>query len=229
MLANKVNTVGIVMGVTNRNTTKNSLTSFNNYQRAAYAQDYACLKTLDESYPAPDAIPVYESSLTAGNTVIQFEGNNASKYDNYATLPKTVQLLVDELKSGKYSYSNPLYVFVWGGVSETAMAVKHLMRNGNTNALKALYVVSHWHTSYTNTQSPNSCYTGTDAQKYGCANCNVDCDACKYLRDEAQKQTAAFRWTDVGSIGQTGIVNGYNNYFDNGIGGAQYRQFQKVP
>jgi hypothetical protein len=129
------------------------LTSFNNYQRAAYAADYPCLKKLDPNYPAPEDIPAYESSLTQGNNVIQFDANNQSKYDSYANLPKTVQLLVDELKSGKYSYNNPLYVFVWGGLSETAMAVKHLIRNGNTTALQALYIVSHWHTSYSNTQN----------------------------------------------------------------------------
>lgn len=226
MQANKFNTRAIVMGVTNRNTSQNVRAFFDSVFRTAYAEDIACLNQEIGGYPHPDSLKAYESSCTAGNNRIQFDTSPPNKYDSYSVLPGTVKRLVDELKSDRYSYENPLYVIVWGGMTEAAMAVKHLTRNSETEALQRLYIVSHWHTSYTNTQSSNNCYSGELAEIYGVANCNVDCDACKYVRDEAKKADAQFRWTDCASVGQTGIVNGYNNYF-NGVDGSVYKNFEK--
>lgn len=227
MQAYKFNTVGIVMGVTNRNTTMNVLTFFNETFRTAYASDVECLNKTIGGYPAAQDLPAYESSTTAGNSKILFDDSPVNKYDNYNALLGTVKLLVDELKSDKYSYTNPLYVLEWGGLTEIAMVVRHLQRNNETEALKRLFVVSHWHTSYSNTQSANGCYTGSDAEKYGCANCNVNCQSCKFMRDEAIKTDALFRWVDVASVGQTGIVNGSGGYFSGGIDGSTYKQFEK--
>lgn len=227
MQANKFNTVGIVMGVTNRNTNRNVLTFFNETFRPAYAKDVVCLNKEIGGYPEAEDLPAYESSITAGSNRINFDDSPVDKYDNYDDLPGTVKLLVDELKTEKYSYDDPLYVLVWGGMTEVAMAVRHLQRTDNTQALNRLYVVSHWHTSYTNTQSSNGCYSGSDAEKYGCANCNVNCESCRFVRNEAKKDDAAFRWVDVASVGQTGIVNGSNGYFSGGIDGSTYNKFKK--
>ena len=227
MMANKFDTKAIVMGVTNRNTNMNVLTFFNETFRPAYASDVECLNRELGGYPAVEDIPAYESSLTAGNNKIEFDDSPIGKYDSYSSLPATVKLLVDELKKDDYSYEAPLYVLEWGGMTEAAMVIRHLQRNNEIEALRRMYIVSHWHTSYTNTQSNNNCYSGSDADKYGCANCNVNCEACRFVRNEAKKTDALFRWVDLASVGQTGIVNGYNNYFNGGIDGSTYRQFQK--
>ena len=219
MLANRFNTVKIVMGVTNRNTQYNPEETFNAIYRPAYSEGLASLNRVYGGYPPPESFDVVEASTTAGSQVIQFSDTPDDKYDNYNSLPGTVQDLVNELKKEIYSYDNPLYLCVWGGMTEASMAVKHLIRNNETAALKRLFVVSHWHSSYINTQSNNGCYSGELAEIYGCANCNVDCDACRYLRNQAKEPGAAFRWVDCASVGQTGIVNGFNNFFTGGIDG----------
>lgn len=227
MLANKFDTVAIVMGSTNRDTQKDVKKFFDDTFRKAYEKDYPCLQEKIGGYPTPQSIKAYESSLTAGSGFIQFSTSPDNKYDNYNNLLPTVKYLVDELKKTKYSSSNPLYVLVWGGMGEIAMATKHLIRNNETAALNRLFVVSHWTATFADTrQGDNKCYSGSANDIYNVANCNVNCSSCKYMRDEAAKSTAKFRWVECGNIGQHGIVTGYGKYF-NGVNGSVYNNFKK--
>jgi hypothetical protein len=219
MLANKFNTVGIVLGVTNRNTTENTKTFFDNTFLKAYTDDYACLKNNFTGYPTPQSLNVMESSLTAGSGFTTFKNLPETQYDNYANLPGTVKSLVDELKSTKYSATSPLYVLVWGGLTESAMAIKHLQRTGNTAALNRLYIISHWTSSFIN--------QGTPQDPFNPANCRSAGEACDFVHNEAKKSDAAFKFVDLGSIGQEGIVSGYGGWFSGGLNGTRAKQFRK--
>ena len=220
LLANRFNTVHIVVGVTNRDTDFNTGTFVQNtFIDGAYASDYPGLNNTIGGYPSPSSIKVSESSLTAGSGYINFSNTPDTKYDDYNSLPGTVKLLVDELNKSTYSSTNPLYVLVWGGLQEVAMATKHLIRNGNTAALNRLFVVSHWTMSYIN--------QGTPSDPYDVANCNASSAACDYMHNMAKASGAAFKFVDCGSSGQGGIVNGSGTFFTGGITGANATQLKK--
>ncbi len=219
MLANKFNTVGIVLGVTNRDTKIDTKEFFDKTFRTAYTSDYACLSKNFSGYPTPDSLNVMESSMTAGAGIRTFKNTPENKYDNYDNLPATVKSLVNELKSDKYSASNPLYVLVWGGLDETAMAIKHLQFTKNTAALNRLFVVSHWTSSFF--------AQGTPQNPFEVANCRSGREACDYVHNEAKKTNAAFKFVDLGSVGQGGIVSGYGKWFAGGLNGDRAKQFRK--
>ncbi len=233
MLANKFETKRIVLGVTNRDTRNNPADFFNNVFRPAYEADRAGMNARASGYPTAESFLVSESSLTKDRLTDSFSNSPADKYDNINNLPATVKLLVEELKTGPYTASDPLYVCVWGPLSEVAMATKHLIRKAaagdtaSSDALKRLYVVSHWTSSFL-LQAP-----ANDA--FDVANCNTDGPACDYMHTEAKKSGAAFKFVDLGSIGQGGIVNGYgkpgspgNNvdWFAGGLNGTRAKQFR---
>ena len=215
MLANRLNTVRIVVGSdwapAERST--NAADEFRNRFLPAYKHDVEFWNS-DEGiggYPSVDEIA---ASLRLAST----QGKRfdpAESYKDIKKLPTTVRELVEELKSDKYSAENPLYVLVWGPATEVAIAIKHLQANKQKQALQNLFVVSHWTTSYLYVQNPSRCRTDSvEKIKNGVANCNEDCQACKFLHEEAAKTNAVFRFVDVGSIGQTGIVDGSVPYFD---------------
>ena len=220
LIANKFNTVRIVAGITNRNTTLNTGTFVQNtFIDGAYASDYPGMNAKFGGYPTPSSIKVSESSLTAGSGYINFSSTPDTKYDDYNALPATVKLLVDELNKSTYSSTNPLYVLVWGGLQEVAMATKHLIRNNNTAALNRLFVVSHWTMSYINQGSPSD--------PYDVANCNASSAACDYMHSMAKASGAQFKFVDAASSGQDGIVNGSSTFFNGGITGANATQLKK--
>ena len=47
------------------------------------------------------------------------------------------------------------------------------------------------------------------------------------MHSEAAKTGAKFKFVDLGSIGQSGVVNGSNSFFSGGINGNPFKQFQK--
>lgn len=221
MLANKFNTKGIVVGVTNRNTTLNTKTFFDNTFIKAYETDVVQLNAKIGGYPTADSLKkvTWESSLTAGSGFISFSNTPEDKYDSYNALPGTVKALVDELDNSSYSASNPLYVCVWGSMNEIAIATKYLIRNEKMAALERLYVVSHWTSSFV--------AQGTPQNPFNVANCNSGRAACDYMHNEAKKTTAKFKFADLGSCGQGGIVSGSGSWFSGGLNGAKATALRK--
>lgn len=214
MLANRFNTVGIVLGSDGASAERstNAVDEFRKRFLPAYEHDVKYWNSENGigGYPSADEI---EATVRLASTQgKRFDPKES--YKNIKKLPATVSELVKQLKSDKYSAKNPLYVMVWGPATEVAIAIKHLQANKQTKALQNLFVVSHWTTSYLYVQNPSRCRTDSiDKIKNGVANCNEDCQACKFLHDEAAKVNANFRFVDVGSIGQTGIVDGSVPYF----------------
>ena len=230
MMANQFDTKGIILTSTTRNTVLNTLTKFNEVHGAAYNSDLPCLNSNIGGYPTLAELNVKESSLTEGNKVLSYSNSPVDKYDNFNTLPQTVKDLINELKKPEYSPTNPLYVLIWGPMTEVAMATKHMIRNNMKTELSRMYVVSHWTSSFLNqTGTPCSSFP-SDQIQFKPANCNQNCQSCAYMHNEAKKTGASFKFVDLGSIGQEGVVNGSSSFFkggNNGVGGPQYLNFQK--
>lgn len=230
MMANRFNTKAIILGSTTRNLSRNTLNLFQQSHGNAYEAALPCWNETYGGYPSLADLNVKWSSLTDRTGHLSFDNSPADKYDNFADLPQTVKDLVNELKKSEYSRENPLYVLVWGPMTEIAMATKHMIRNNMTAALSRLYVVSHWTSSFLNqTGTPCNAFP-SDQIQFKPANCNQNCEACAYMHNEAKKAGADFRFVDVGSVGQSGIVNGSGSFFNggnNGVNGPQYQQFQK--
>jgi len=209
MLANKFNTVRIVLGSdwAPSEQSSNAVVEFNNRFIPAYKNDVIHWNGENGigGYPSSDEIAAtVRLASTQGKRF-----NPADSYSDLKKLPESVRDLVIELKKEKYSAENPLYVLVWGPTTEVSIAVKHLKANNQKRVLQNLFVVSHWTTSFKSHNGESRCQTDSvNKIKYGVANCNEDCMACDYLHVEAAKEDASFRFVDVGAIGQTGIVEG---------------------
>jgi hypothetical protein len=228
MMANKFNTKKIVLGSSTSKNEKQSDVLFNESFGKAYQSDLTCLNANIGGYPTE--LSVIESSLTATTSPVSYVSSPDNKYDSYNNLLPSVKLLVDELKKPEYTPENPLYVLVWGPMTEIAMVTKHLIRNNETAALNRLFVVSHWTSSFLNqVDTPCSAFPSNQTQ-FKPANCNQNCEACAYMHNEAKKTGAPFKFVDLGSVGQEGVVNGSSSFFtggNGGVGGPQYVNFQK--
>ena len=232
MNANKFNTVGIVLGSDfngRKIKTQNVITSFNNEILPAYRNDVRFWNSPNGpgGYPTANELSsVVRAASTQGE---RYDPNK--NYRNFNTLPGTVKALVNELKSTNYTKQNPLYVLVWGPLTEVAIAVDHLKANNNKAALDRLFIVSHWTSSFNAQFGQLKCIDGlsmTIRKKFGVPNCGEDCQACWYTHDQATKPNAGYRFVDVGSIGQRGIVDGSGSYFSNGgINGPKARAFKR--
>lgn len=228
MQANKFNTKGIVLGVTNRLTAIDSKKFFDEVYIKAYETDVANVS----GYPTATSLKnvTYESSLTIGAGFIAFDKEKS--YKDFNTLEPTVQKLVRELEKSDYSFNNPLYVLVWGPLHEAAMAAKHFMENVNNsdatisqnaiNALKRLYIVAHWTTSFTGQGTTNA-----SGDKFDTANCNSGGEACDYLHDMASVTNPRFRYAELGASGQKGIVDGSGTWFVGGLNGSRANEMKK--
>ncbi len=230
MMANKFDTRAIVLGSTTKNTQLKTLELYQKAHGDAYATDRKCL---GDSYP--ENINVKESSLTAENANISF--STTKDYKPFEGLPKTVQDLINELgrvdasNNAVYTTSKPLYVLVWGPMTEIAIATKHMTDvTAKNNLLSRMFVISHWTSSYVSQMgTPCSSFNASETH-FKPANCNENCPACNYMHDEAAKSGAKFKFVDLGSAGQNGIVSGSNGYFTGGTEGVlgdQYKEFQK--
>lgn len=229
MLANKFNTKAIILSSTTRNLSRNTLDHFQQSHGDAYEAALPCLNAQIGGYPTLEELNVKWSSLTDRAGHLSFDNSPQDKYDNFNTLPQTVKDLINELKKSEYSPQNPLYVLVWGPMTEVSMATKHMIRNNMTTELGRLFVVSHWTSSFlSQTGTPCNAFP-SDQIQFNPANCNQNCEACAYVHNEAKKSGADFRFVDVGAVGQNGIVNGSADFFtggNNGVEGPQYQQFQ---
>lgn len=117
-------------------------------------------------------------------------------YLDLSDLP-TVQSLVD------YATEHPVYVLLWGPVTEGAIAAQHCLATGNEAALANMTFIAHWTRSYI--------AQGTPEAPHKVANCNDDSRACLWLHETAQRDRR-IRFVETGSTGQTGIVNGSAGY-----------------
>ncbi len=159
---------------------------------AAYAHDVPLLnKTIGGYQPS---VTFLRSSINQSAPSRRFDP--AADYRDLAGLD-TVRRLVD------YASKNPVYVLSWGPSTEAAMAVRHCLTTGNTAALENMTIISHWTMSFI--------AQGTPEKPYKVANCNDDSAACRYLHDTAHANPLV-KFVELGSTGQTGIVNGSANY-----------------
>ncbi len=223
MKANLFNTVGIVLGSNRGGDRYDALTTFDRDFRPAYEVDVTCLNAEGFDYPPAESFRV----MRAGTMKQLFDPE--ANYRDYDQLPASVQALVDELDKDDYTREQPLYVLSWGPLTETAVALKHLIENNKTDALARLHLVSHWTSSFiAQQQNPVDCFAGrVETEKYRVSNCRSDCEACDYLHEEAAKQGAAFRFTDLGAIGQRGIVNGSEAFFPEKFSGPSANRFKE--
>ncbi len=159
---------------------------------AAYRHDRPYLERTFGGYQRE--IPFKLSSINRGGKPRKF--NPREDYRDLTSLD-TVRELV-ELASRE-----PVHVLNWGPLTESAMAVKHCLTTGNFTALENMTFISHWTMSFIAQGSPET--------PYAVANCRDDALACDYIHQVA----AAFpsvKFIEVGSTGQTGIVNGTANF-----------------
>ncbi|GAB5562685.1 MAG: hypothetical protein SynsKO_43320 [Synoicihabitans sp.] len=158
----------------------------------AYAHDQPHLDAALGGYQ-PE-INFIRSSLRRTDPTERFDANG--DYVDLSDLP-TVQALVD------YATENPVYVLLWGPVTEGAIAAKHCLTTGNDAALENMTFIAHWTRSYI--------AQGTPEAPHRVANCNDDAVACQWFHDVAGRNRQV-KYDELGSIGQTGIVNGSAGY-----------------
>lgn len=154
----------------------------------AYAQDQPFLNSALGGYQ--EKINFVRSSLRRSDPTERFDLD--ADYHDLSDLP-TVQSLVE------YATENPVYVLLWGPVTEGAIAVRHCLSTGNDAALANMTFIAHWTRSYI--------AQGTPEAPHKVANCNDDAPACAWLHETAQRNRQV-KYVEVGSTGQTGIVNG---------------------
>ena len=232
MHANKFNTAGIVLGSDFNNRSKPAqdvLTTFNNEILPAFQHDVNIWNSPSGPGGYPSASEISSIVMGAHPQTPAFNPNK--NYSNFNTLPATVKALVNELKRTKYSRQNPLYVLVWGPLTDPAIAIAHLKANNDMSALERLFIVSHWTSSFNDQFGPLNCIDGLPMnirRKLGVPNCAEDCQACWYTHDQATKPNARYRFVDVGSAGQTGFFAGARSYFANGgLNGPRAKAFTK--
>ncbi len=141
-----------------------------------------------------ESVHFVRSSLRRTDPTERFDPDR--DYADLTDLP-TVQALVD------YATKNPVYVLLWGPVTEGAIAAQHCLATGNEAALANLTFIAHWTRSYI--------AQGTPEAPHQVANCNDDAQACRWLHETAQRDRRV-KFIEVGSTGQTGIVNGSVGY-----------------
>ena len=189
--ANRFEIAGIVYSSTNRNNLPDATDFVNSTFVDAYQQAVGPLNQALGGYPAK--LPFMRSSITGGAEARRF--NPASDYSVLEGL-ESVRGLVDTANRG------PVYVLNWGPLTESAMAVKHCIDTGNTEALENIFIISHWTLSYI--------AQGTPEAPHEVANCRDDAPACAWLHERAED--GLLKFIELGSVGQTGIVNGSSGY-----------------
>ncbi|RDV29371.1 hypothetical protein DXV75_02680 [Alteromonas aestuariivivens] len=190
--SNRYHIAAVVVGSTNRKNLHNPLPFLEQTFIPAYQHDR---KALIEHYPDMQAtIPFYWSSLTQQPQPHKFDPQR--DYTDLTEFP-TVKALV------KYARQQPVWVLNWGPMTESAIVVKHLLDTSATDTLKNLRFVSHW--------TKSSLAQGSPQAPFDVANCRDDGAACHYLHEQAAQQSGVFL-IELGAVGQTGIVNGSNQW-----------------
>ena len=190
--ANRFDIAGIVYSSTNRRGLKDATAFVNSTFVEAYRRARDPLNAALGGFQ--ESIPFYRSSLYNGSDPEKFDPN--ADYREIGHLP-TVSRLV-ELAS-----KQPVYVLNWGPLTESAIAIRHCLATGNTGALRNMTILSHWTTSYI--------AQGTPDTPFKVANCRDDGEACRFLHETA-KSNPLVKFIELGSVGQTGIVNGSAGY-----------------
>lgn len=158
----------------------------------AYAHDQPHLDAALGGYQP--TVNFVRSSLRRTDPTERFDPDQ--DYVDLSDLP-TVQALVD------YATEHPVYVLLWGPVTEGAIAAQHCLATGNEAALANMTFIAHWTRSYI--------AQGTPETPHKVANCNDDSRACLWLHETAQRDRRV-KFVETGSTGQTGIVNGSSGY-----------------
>lgn len=192
--ANRFDIAGIVFSSTNRKGLKDATPFVESTFAAAYAM---ARKPLNKELGGfQKSIPFFRSSLYQGGDPVKFDPTkNYSNLDEFPTVEKLIQLAAKK----------PVYVLNWGPTTESAIAVKHCLDSGKIDALDNITIISHWTKSWI--------AQGTPEQPFKVANCRDDGLACSYLHETA-KIHPSVKFIELGSVGQTGVVNGSSKYPD---------------
>ncbi len=198
--ANEFDIGGIVYGSTNRKSLGDPTDFVQNVFVAAYTHDRPFLEAAFGGYP--EELPFMRSSITQDTEPIQF--NPKSVYAELEDL-ESVAALID------YASEGPVYVLCWGPLTEAAIAVQHCLSMGKREALNNMTFIAHWTKSWI--------AQGTPEAPFKVANCRDDWAACVFLHEQA-KAIDEVKYIELGSVGQSGIVNGGENY-------PRFDEFQK--
>lgn len=190
--ANRFHIERIVYASNQRKGLKDPTNFVQNVFVAAYEHDQPYL---DKAFPGyQKTIPFELSSINRNGIATPFDPT-----DDYYDLSKykTVQDLVS------YASDHPVYVLIWGPATEAAMAVQHCLSTDNQTALQNMTFIAHW--------TKSLIAQGTPETPFHVANCRDDEDACLYLHEQA-RTNPNIKYIELGSTGQTGIVNGSAKY-----------------
>ncbi|MDQ8197999.1 DUF1593 domain-containing protein [Pelagicoccus enzymogenes] len=190
--ANRFHIERIVYASNQREGLKDPTAFVNEVFVAAYQHDLPYLKQKYSGYP--DSISYALSSINQNGSSTPFDRDK--DYRDLSEL-STVQDLVS------YASEHPVYVLIWGPATEAAMAVQHCLTTGNDAALRNMTFVAHW--------TKSLIAQGTPEKPFHVANCRDDEAACHYLHEIALEHPDV-KYIELGSSGQTGIVNGSANY-----------------
>lgn len=124
------------------------------------------------------------------------QGNDYTDLSDY----ETASSLVD------YARDNEVYVLVWGALTEPAVVVKHLVGTGQQDALDNITFINHWGKSFVQSMHMEA----LKADPFKVTNCNLDRSACLYIHEQAK--AGKVKLIQMGSVGQTGIVEGSKGY-----------------
>lgn len=196
--ANRFHIEAIVVGSGVHRNMRNPLPFVENVLLSAYRNDLPGLQARYGGFQ--ERIDFKWSSVTRTPEPIKFDPTN-----DYADVSKltTVQALVD------YAREKRVYVLSWGPLTESAIAVRHLITRGDAATLENLTFISHWTESHIR-QSP---YYTADEPNYSVANCAVDVEACRYIHRAAQSDRRV-RFIELNSAGQSGLVDNSLGHFD---------------
>ncbi len=189
--ANRFEIAGIVFSSTNRQNLPDATEFVESTFVEAYRQAREPLNAALGGFP--EEIPFIRSSITGGAEAGRFDPER--DYTDLSALA-TVRGLVE------VASREPVYVLNWGPLTESAMAVKHCIDTGNTKALENITILSHWTRSFI--------AQGTPEAPEKVANCRDDARACAWLHELAAE--GILKFIELGSVGQTGIVNGSDGY-----------------
>jgi hypothetical protein len=190
--ANRFQIEAVVYSSTNRRNLADATDFVHSTFAEAYAHDLPFLnETIGGFQPE---ITFLRSSITGGPAPRKFDPER--DYSDLSGL-ETVQGLVE------FARHQTVYVLSWGPLTESAMAAKHCLDTGNLAALENMVFISHWTKSWI--------AQGTPENPFRVANCRDDAKACHFLHELAVTHPVV-RIVELGSVGQTGLVNGSSGY-----------------
>ncbi len=140
----------------------------------------------------------YQWSSLSANKKLEHRFNVERDYVDLAGYESVNSLI-------EYAKNNKVYVLGWGPLTEPAIITKHLLNTNQKDILDNITFISHWTKSYIKSISPEMA-----SDPFAVSNTKMDRAAALYLHEEAAKGNV--KLVQLGSIGQTGIVDGSVNY-----------------